>query len=317
MSTAGLFSVPGTTPRVSFELYPPRSPAAQERLTRTVAELAAARPDFFSVTYGAAGRTHATSRGLIRQILAETDVTPIAHLTCVGASREELRVTVEELLEDGVRDVLALRGDPPTGGAPWEPHPRGLTRAAELVGLLREIESERFELAEGQPRPLSISVAAYPARTFQAAQGSVLAAPRDLEALHAKQEAGADFAITQLFYSAPEYAAHVEAARAAGIRLPIVPGVIPLTDLARLQRLTQLTGVPVPEALELRLSAARDADEQYRIGLAASIELVEELLAVGAPGLHLYTFNTSRAALDLLRGAGLREPAPSTSAAHR
>src|SRR5699024_8436110 len=146
-----------------FELYPPRTPDARGRLRETVGRLAGAGPDFFSVTYGAAGRTHETSLGLIRTILAETSITPIAHLTCVGAGREQLRIAVGELLDDGVRDFLALRGDPPADSGRWEPHPEGLTRAADLVALLREVEAERFELTPGRPRPLSISVAAYPA----------------------------------------------------------------------------------------------------------------------------------------------------------
>lgn len=305
MSTAVLFDAP-VRPTVSFELYPPRTPKGEASLARTVDALAGAQPDFFSITYGASGSTRQTSRDLIRRILRETEVTPIAHLTCVGASEEDLAEVVSGLLDEGVRDFLALRGDPPEGHADWNPHPNGLSRASQLVTLLRRLESERYAAHERADRPpLSISVAAYPGGEFDAS-GAPVVDDNDVAALLEKQHAGADFAITQLFFDTGNYSELVRRAREAGVHIPILPGIIPLTDPARLKRVSGLTGVPVPSALLDLLEGAADPAEAYERGLRASVDLVNEVLAAGAPGVHLYTFNTSRAALDLLSGAGLR-----------
>ena len=313
MSTASLFRVPLDRPTISFELYPPRSQKGERTLRRAIAELAAAEPDFFSITYGAAGSTRETSRELIRRILQETEVTPIAHLTCVGASETELRGVINDLLDEGVRDFLALRGDPPAGQPDWQPHPHGFTRASQLVRLLRSIEAERF--GTGTPgsdhgSPLSISVATYPGGARDAG-GNAVVDPRDVASLVDKQEAGADFAITQIFYDAAHYAALLEAARAAGVNLPILPGVIPMTDARRLRRLHELTGMEPPAELLAVLESAASPQQAYRLGLQATRDLLEDTLAAGAPGLHVYTFNSSAPALDLLYGAGLRPvPAP-------
>ena len=309
MSTASLFSVPADSPTISFELYPPRTPKGERELPGTVAALAAVDPDFFSVTYGASGRTRESSGALLEHILTRTDVPAIAHLTCVGASEEDLDGVVRRLLDIGVRDVLALRGDPPEGEPDWRPHPQGYTTASELVQLLRRVEAQRFGTPDGDgPRPLSIAVAAYPGGTFDA-DGVPVVDPTTVQALLAKQEAGADYAITQVFYDPASYAAFVAAARAAGVHLPIVPGIIPLTDPRRLRRLETLTGVPVPPALLAALDDAPTPEERYRRGLAASVDLVHGVLAAGAPGLHVYTFNTAGPALDVLAEAGLR-PVP-------
>ncbi|MGC0252075.1 methylenetetrahydrofolate reductase [Pseudactinotalea sp. Z1748] len=303
--------MPSDRPTISFELYPPRSEKGERVLVRTLAELAAAQPDFFSITYGASGSTRETSRELIRRVVTETEVTPIAHLTCVGASEEELRGVIEDLLDEGVRDFLALRGDPPAGQPDWEPHPQGLTRSSQLVRLLRSIEAERFGDAgatTGQVNPLSISVATYPG-ALRDKTGNPVVDPRDIAALVEKQEAGADFAITQIFYDAGHYAALLEQARSAGVHIPILPGVIPLTDPRRLRKLHQLTGVRPPEELLATLDGAASKQEAYRLGLRATRSLVNDILALGAPGLHVYTFNTATPALDLLYGSGLR-PVP-------
>ncbi len=300
MSTAPLFDTPDRGPSISFELYPPRTPRGEETLRRTVAALAEAEPDFFSVTYGASGSTRATSRELIEEIITTTDVTPLAHLTCVGASAEDLGGYVSSLMDAGVRDFLALRGDPPAGEPDWRPHPEGLTRAAELVRLLRTLAAEQHPTEQ-----VSISVATYPGGAYDAG-GRPLVLADDVAALVEKQAAGADFAITQLFYDARHYAELVRAARAAGVHIPIVPGIIPLTDPRRLRRMVQLTDVPVPEDLLRTLDEAADAEEAYRLGLRASVDLVHAVLAAGAPGVHLYTFNSARAVCDLLHHAGLR-----------
>lgn len=302
-------------PTVSFELFPPRNPDAAPRLWATVQELAAARPDFVSVTYGASGSTRRTTRALVRRLLRETSLTPIAHLTCVGASADDVAATVEEFLDEGVRSFLALRGDPPADGS-WAAHPDGLPTASALVALLRRIERRRCEESPAQAvraasRPLSVAVAAFP----RGNAGSGSTREQDVAALLAKQEAGADFAITQVFYDAESYAELVVLARDAGVTIPIVPGIIPMTDPARLRRVAQLTGVPVPEHVLDRLDAfdAQDPDDvarRHRAGTRLGVDLVNAVLDSGAPGVHLYTFNTHGPALDLLAGAGLGGDAP-------
>lgn len=289
MSTASLVTVPSGRPTVSFELYPPRSAASAAAAWETVERLAAAGPDFFSVTYGASGSARGASRDVVRRILAHTDVPPIAHLTCVDASRADLTRLVGELIDDGVRDFLALRGDPPAGHREWVPQPDGLNRAAELVALIRQVEQQRF----GRSGEVSIAVAAYPAGTSHSRS-------QDVAALREKQDAGADFAVTQVFYDVTPYRDLVAEARASGVYLPVVAGVIPMTDPGRLTRLAQLTGVAPPPALLDRLAAAPDPDDRHRLGIEATVDLVTEVVAAGAPGLHLYTFNKHRPALDVL-----------------
>lgn len=293
-------------PTVSFELFPPRNPDAAPRLWETIQRLGDAHPDFVSVTYGASGRTRETTRALVSRLLRETSLNPIAHLTCVGTSRAEITTIVEEFLDEGARSFLALRGDPPAGQPDWAPHPEGVHTASELVELLREIESRRCagspsQAVRARVRPLSVAVAAFP--RGNAATGGTRA--QDVASLLAKQEAGADFAITQVFFDAEAYLGLVAEARDAGVTIPIIPGIIPTTDPARLLRVQDLTGVPVPRDLLDLLGSADDDAERHRRGVRAGVDLVNGVLDGGAPGVHLYTFNKHHAALDLLEGAGL------------
>ncbi|QTE29547.1 methylenetetrahydrofolate reductase [Pengzhenrongella sicca] len=298
-------------PTVSFELFPPRTPQTLEKLWTTVEALAAVRPDFISVTYGASGSTRQTTRDLVRELLASTSVLPIAHLTCVGTSRDEVTAIIEEFLDEGVRSFLALRGDPPAGQPDWRPNPAGLTRASELVDLIREVEAARCGLSpsqalRGAAHRLSVAVAAFP-------NGNPIAGSsreQDLRALQAKQDAGADFAITQLFYDPQHYLDLVRDARAAGITIPIVAGLIPTTEPARLLRVEALSGIRVPRELLAALEAADSPAQRHRVGIRASVEVAKAVLDGGAPGLHIYTFNKHEAALDLLEGAHLRGGAP-------
>lgn len=301
-------------PTVSFELFPPRNPAAAPRLWQTIRHLESAQPDFVSVTYGASGSTRETTRGLVTRILRETSLTPIAHLTCVAASRAEIRQVVEEFLDAGVRSFLALRGDPPAPGASWSAHPEGLATAAELVTLLRQIEARRCaesaaQLVRATVHPLSIAVAAFP----RGNHGARSTRAQDIQALLDKQSAGADFAITQVVFDAPSYVGLVTEARAAGVRIPIIPGLVPATDPARLVRVEQLTGVPVPGELLASLASADD-DARHRAGVRATADLARAVLDAGAPGIHLYTFNRHEPALDVLDAVGLlpaaARPAP-------
>ncbi|MFD1505849.1 methylenetetrahydrofolate reductase [Georgenia yuyongxinii] len=325
-----------THPTVSFELFPPRKPELYEAVWQRVLRMAEAGPDFFSVTYGASGSSREASGELVRRLLAETSVPPIAHLTCVGADREQLAARVRGLLRAGVRDFLALRGDPPDGQTTWAPPSGGLARSSDLVALIREVEADELGYgpaaragavarsgpaaragAAGEPPSVvaqdlgvvpadvvSVAVAAYPSGTSHTRE-------EELVALREKQDAGADFAITQVFYNAEAYASLVADARDAGVHIPILPGILPLTDPRRLHRLEALSGVPVPADLDALLGCDDDAERQRR-GIDATIALIDGVLEAGAPGLHLYTFNQDRPALDVLehlRAGGLRNPA--------
>lgn len=281
-------------PTVSFELYPPRTAAGSESLWLTIAELARAEPDFFSVTYGASGSSRETSRDVVRWILAHTDAPVVAHLTCLGAPQAEVRAVAGQLVEDGVRDFLALRGDPPAGVPDWAPHPQGLQRASELVTLLRD-------LGDDGGHELSIGVAANPWALRSAPGGTC----GDLQALRAKQDAGADYAITQVFFEVEDYTRYVDTARAAGVTIPLLPGIVPLHNPARLRRLQEISGVLVPPSVLERLDAEADDEARRSVGTVLGTELLEQVLAAGAPGVHLYTFNQHRASLDLLAGANL------------
>lgn len=290
---ARLHAVGEAGPTVSFELYPPRSAAAAQTLwSRTLPELAAARPDFLSVTYGASGSSRDTSREVVRWVVEHSDVRPVAHLTCIGAPRDELREVARGFVADGVRDFLALRGDPPAGATTWTPRPDGLSRASELVELLL-----------GEDPDLSVGVAATPSCLTGWAQDPTTCG--DLLALKAKQDAGAHYAITQVFFEAESYTRYVEVARAAGVRIPLVPGLVPLEDPRRLRRLAEISGVPVPDRVLDVLDAESDESRRTAAGLAMGVELADAVLAAGAPGVHLYTFNQSAAPLALLDRIGL------------
>jgi methylenetetrahydrofolate reductase (NADPH) len=281
-------------PSLSFELYPPQTAEANLALRGTITRLVAAGPDFFSVTYGASGSSRETSRAVVQWILANTSVTAVAHLTCIGSPREDVRAVAEALIGDGVRDFLALRGDPPAGVAGWRPHPNGLRRASELVELLRELEADSGE-------SLSIGVAATPS-ALPAAGPAVC---DDIQALCAKQDAGADYAISQVFFEVGSYVRYRDAALAAGVNIPLLPGVVPLTDPQRLRRLQEVSGVAVPPSVLQRLDAESDPIRRNAVGTVLGVELAHQVIDAGAPGLHLYTFNQHAATLDLLKGANL------------
>jgi len=307
-------TTPADRPTVSFELFPPSTTVGERRLVATLHALEQARPDFVSVTYGASGRTRVTTRRLVTQVLHTTSMTPIAHLTCVDTSRDETVAIIEEFLDAGVRSFLALRGDPPKGQADWHPHPQGLHTAAELVELLREVEADRCarsqaQVVRGLVKPLSVAVAAFPRGNH--ATGGTRA--DDVRALLTKQHAGADFAITQIFFDAPSYLGLVAEARTAGVTIPIIPGILPATDPDRLVRVGQLAGIEPPRELLDRLAAVDDPEARHRTGVRATADLVEAVLAGGAPGIHVYTFNQHRPALDLLAATqlgGVPRPRP-------
>lgn len=291
---------------VSFELFPPRSDAAALALGRTIDRLAEADPAFFSVTFGAGGSTRDRSLTVLSYILEHTDIDAMAHLTCVGSSHEQANHLVRQFLDAGVTSFLALRGDPPAEGD--DVSLGDLGSAAELVQLILRVQEEREPFVQvpvvgqagassirGRKKPVRVAVAAFPAGHPRDGKPQ-----QDLDALLAKQVAGATLAITQLFWQADDYLDYVERARAFGVTIDILPGIMPVTNPARLQRLEELTGVPVPSEFERELRAASSPEQASAIGTAHAASLTRQVVHGGAPGVHLYTFNQHEAVLGTL-----------------
>ncbi|MHA7284159.1 methylenetetrahydrofolate reductase [Arthrobacter sp. TMS2-4] len=285
-------------PALSYELYPPRNADAEDSLWTTIRRLEDTRPDFVSVTYGAAGSNRDAAFALLRRLLTETTLKPLAHLTSVATSREDLTEIIDRMIGGGVRGILALRGDTPEGA---DPAPDEVEHADGLVRLIRDVEAGRTaQLAAGR---ISVGVAAYATRHPDSPS-----LERDIEVLLAKEAAGADFAITQVFFQASDYSGLVTRARRAGVTIPIIPGVMPLTSTRRLKKLSSLAGIEVDDALWSRLDGADSDAERRRVGVAATVELARAALDDGAPGIHLYTFNEHAAALEVLDALDLERP---------
>lgn len=273
-------------PAFSFEFFPPKDEEGRERLFYTVSRLKEYRPTYVSVTYGAGGSTRRLTVELVKQIQAETGITAMAHLTCVGASRDELRSVLDELAAAGVENLLPLRGDPPKGETEFRPTAGGFAHAAELVAFIRAEYGERFCLA----------AAAYPERHPEATDAAT-----DLAFLKHKVDQGVDFLITQLFFDNRDYWAFVVRARAAGILAPILPGIMPITNLGQIKRFTATCGARIPAALLERLEGCGGDEEQVRaIGVGYATKQCRELLDSGAPGIHFYTLNRSPATVHIL-----------------
>jgi methylenetetrahydrofolate reductase (NADPH) len=274
----------------SFEFFPPRDDAGEIVLWEAIRRLESFAPSFVSVTYGAGGSTRDRTTRITAAIAASTTLTPVAHLTCVGASRAELRRVVGAYAGAGVSTVLAIRGDPPGGpGAPWTAHPEGLDHAIDLVKLVRELGS--FE----------VGVAAFPDVHPESAD-----LDHDARILAAKADAGATFAITQFFFEADGYFRLVDRLSALGCDMPVIPGIMPVTNLKQIERFPQLSGKPLPAAVLARLEASAGTPASLRrAGVEIATELSAEMLDGGAPGLHFYTLNRSTATLEVFADLGL------------
>jgi methylenetetrahydrofolate reductase (NADPH) len=274
---------------ISFEFFPPKDEAGERQLWTALRELEPLQPTFVSVTYGAGGSTRDRTVGITAGIALHTTLTPMAHLTCVGHSREELRSVIGSYADAGVRNLLALRGDPPDGpAARFEAHPQGLHYASELVALTRELGD------------FCVGVAAFPE-----SHPSAESPDADARVLAAKVRAGAEFAITQLFFRPADYFALVDRVSALGVDIPIIPGIMPITNLAQVTRMAELSGAALPDDVVERVAAYDgDAAAVRSEGIALATEMCDELLAGGAPGLHFYTLNRSRATREIY--AGLR-----------
>jgi len=270
----------------SFEFFPPKDEDGERVLWQSIRDLESLRPTFVSVTYGAGGTTRDRTIAITRRIARETTMLPMAHLTCVGHTEAELETILDSLEDSGVRNVLALRGDPPAGPrTAWVPTRGGVDHACDLVSLVHR-------------RGLSVGVAAFP-------EGHVDAPSieDDVKVLRAKQDAGAEFAITEMVLRAADYTSLVERCRAAGVEIPIVPGIMPILNLRSMTKMVELSGRAMPAEVVDRIMPLEDDPAALRAeGIRISTELCEELLAGGAPGLHFYTLNRSRATREIFAG---------------
>ncbi len=275
----------GRGPSFSFEFFPPKDADGMQQLFETVAHLAPYQPSYVSVTYGAGGSTRKLTVELVARIQAETGIEAMAHLNAVGSTRETIAEVLDQLAASGIDNVLPLRGDPPRGEAHFVPTPGGFAYASELVEFIR---AGRWTFC--------LAAACYPETHPEA--GS---ADSDLEHLATKVRAGVDFLITQLFFDNRDYFAFVERLRARGIDLPVIPGIMPVTNLAQIKRFTAIIGARIPAALLARLEATGgDAEKVREIGVDHAVTQCRELLARGAPGIHFYTLNRSRATVRIL-----------------
>jgi methylenetetrahydrofolate reductase (NADPH) len=279
-------------PVFSFEFFPPKTEDGERNLRAALEALAPLEPDFASVTYGAGGSSRDRTIAVIRWLKQQLGIEAMAHLSCVGASREELEATLEAIADTGVENVLALRGDPPRGETEWQAHPGGLRYSTELIELIHS----RY--------PFSIGAACFPEVHPDAPD---LAS--DLHFLRAKADAGASFLITQLFFDNELYFRFVEEARAVGIEVPIIPGIMPITDLKQIKTITGMCGACIPDALLEQLEdRACDPEAVTELGVAYATLQCAELLARGAPGIHFYTLNRSPATRAILSALKLARP---------
>lgn len=291
-------------PVFSFEFFPPKTEDAARQLERTIAELRPLAPDFVSVTWGAGGSTRDKTIDIVSRIKQETGIEAMAHLTCVGATRRDIASILERLDKAGVDNILALRGDPPKGQTSFVPVDGGFRYASELAAFIHQLYPGRF----------CVGGAGYPEKHIECGNPAV-----DLMNLKRKVDAGASFIITQLFFDNRRYFEFVDNARAIGITVPIIPGIMPITNAAQVERFTLMCGATIPFRLAAELDRRRDdPDAVIQLGVAHATAQCLELLQCGAPGIHFYTLNRSlatRQILAALRSLGIGRQAGANPAA--
>jgi methylenetetrahydrofolate reductase (NADH) len=282
-------------PVFSFEFFPPKTDEGMRSLFETVEALRPLGPGYVSVTYGAGGSTRQRTVELVKRLKRETEIEAMAHVTCVGASREEIAAVLDEVVAAGIRNVLALRGDPPRGETTFTPHPDGFRFASELVAFIRA-DPERW--------PLCLGSAAYPEGHVETRDLAV-----DLRNLKTKVDAGADFLVTQLFFENSRYFGFLERARAAGIGVPILPGIMPFTNVEQVERFTAMCGASIPPRLRAAMEVRReDPDAARELGVAYATLQCADLLRRGAVGIHFYTLNRSPSTRAILAALRASEP---------
>lgn len=287
MKLRDLYARPGLT--LSIEFFPPKTEKGDENLFKEIAVLKTLNPSFCSVTYGAGGSTREKTVDLVDRIHRECGLEVMCHLTVVGQSKDEVRSVLARIKQRGIENIIALGGDPPQGVADWTPHPDGFHHSAELV---REAVAHQW---------FSIAVAGFP-EVHPRAESRVA----DLRYLKEKVDAGADVVITQLFFDNEDFYRYVEDLRRLGVRVPIVPGVLPILSVAQLRRFTALCGSKVPPRLEQLLMKVENNDEgAVRLGIDYATEQCEGLLSFGVPGIHFYSLNKSRSVKAIFANLGL------------
>jgi methylenetetrahydrofolate reductase (NADPH) len=280
-------------PVFSFEFFPPKSDAGERVLGLALESLRQLDPAFVSVTYGAGGSSRGRTLELTKWIKQELGIEAMAHLSCVGSTREELQEILDDMSQAGIQNVLALRGDPPRGETEWEPHPGGLRYSTELSTLIR---------AEHQG--IAIGGACFPEIHPEAPDLG-----HDLRFLKEKVDSGVSFLITQLFFDNELYFRFVDEARGAGIEVPILPGIMPITDLRQIKTITGMCGATIAPALHEALEwRSHDPDAVLQLGVSYATLQCAELLARGAPGIHFYTLNRSHASRAILSALKLLRP---------
>ncbi|HVN68773.1 MAG TPA: methylenetetrahydrofolate reductase [NAD(P)H] [Candidatus Binatia bacterium] len=286
-------------PFFSFEFFPPKDDEGSRRLLAAIEALQPLRPSFVSITYGAGGSTRARTVALAKEIQQRLGLTVVAHATCIGATRAELRALFDDLARAGIENVLALRGDPPQG-VPYEPSPDGFAHADELVAMLRRNYG------------FCIGAACYPEKHPDAPS-----LDDDLRRLKHKVDAGADFLVSQLFFDNAHFFEFERRARASGIAVPILPGLMPITNFGQIQRFVAMCGASIPPKLSVEMEARKGDDKAVEdLGVAYASMQALGLLAAGAPGIHFYTLNRSpatRAIVSSLLAASAWRPAFSTA----
>jgi methylenetetrahydrofolate reductase (NADPH) len=279
-------------PTFSFEFFPPKTDEGERNLRATLEKLRELGPDFVSVTYGAGGSTRDKTVELTKWIKQELGIEAMAHLSCVGTTREQLIGILDGIQASGIQNVLALRGDPPRGETEWKPHPGGLHYSTELAGLI----TGRYSFSVG-------------AACFPEVHPEAPDLAHDLRFLKEKLTNGVSFLITQLFFDNELYFRFVEDARAAGIEAPIIPGIMPITDVSQIKTITGMCGASIPAGLLAQLEMRdSDPDAVLQLGVSYSTLQCAELLARGAPGIHFYTLNRSPATRAILSALKLLRP---------
>lgn len=274
----------------SFEFFPPKDSQGEERLWAAIEALADVAPDFISVTYGAGGSTRDRTIRITSEITKRTGIPTVAHLTCVGSTREELKAILAKYSDAGITSILALRGDPEGGPrAPWVSTPGGLTHADELVELAASTGD------------FTIGVAAFP-DGHPASEGDF---ERDIQTLLRKEKLGASFATTQFFFEVDRYKKMVDAMSERGSCLPIIPGILPILNVKQLGRMAELQGTPIPRSVEEAFARVESNPEDVRkVGVEIATKLCLDLIDYGVPGLHFYTMNTSTATREIFENIG-------------
>jgi methylenetetrahydrofolate reductase (NADPH) len=275
----------GSKPTFSFEFFPPKDAEGETRLWSAIESLESIAPDFISVTYGAGGSTRDRTIRITSEITARTKTPAVAHLTCVGSTRAELVEILAKYREAGISSILALRGDPVGGPrAPWLTTPGGFDHADQLVELAAEIGG------------FTIGVAAFP-DGHPASEGNF---EKDIDVLLEKERLGATFATTQFFFDPQRWIELVERLDARGSQLPIIPGILPVTNVKQLNRMAELTGTPIPAKISESFARVEDCpDDVRKLGVDIATEMSQKLIDAGAPGIHFYTMNTSTATREI------------------